>query len=240
MLRPSACCCLETFVDPQRFHGTRLSRGQLVVSGADPQAIGAPARATAANRNRPKRCSSSLCKPMHARCLPVPSCPTLSSRRPQDHAERRTDAIVARLFHRHSRSAPRPGTAPPLAHRIGHRSPRRSCAACAVTRRSPTGHKVSAPKPRERFAAGGWTERYLVPSESIIRDVLIRVAPADLDRALQRWNQTYGQHDETLAIDGKTMCNAIDDRRPSNPCHERRRPSAPRSATPKKSRRIAA
>jgi len=46
---------------------------------------------------------------------------------------------------------------------------------------------------------------------SIIRYVLIRVNPVDLDRALQRWNQTYAHHDESLAIDGKTMCNAIDD-----------------------------
>jgi hypothetical protein len=51
---------------------------------------------------------------------------------------------------------------------------------------------------------------YLVPSESIIRDVLIRVDPDALDRALQQWNASWGQRDETLAIDGKTMCNAID------------------------------
>jgi hypothetical protein len=50
----------------------------------------------------------------------------------------------------------------------------------------------------------------LVPSESIIRDVLIRVDPDALDRALQQWNASWGQRDETLAIDGKTMCNAID------------------------------
>jgi hypothetical protein len=41
--------------------------------------------------------------------------------------------------------------------------------------------------------------------------VLIRVDPLYLDRALQRWNQAYGQEDESLAIEGKTMCNAIDD-----------------------------
>ena len=58
-----------------------------------------------------------------------------------------------------------------------------------------------------RFAKG----RYLVPSEYIIRDVLIRVDPVHLDRALQRWNETYAEKDESLAIDGKTMRNAIDD-----------------------------
>jgi hypothetical protein len=50
----------------------------------------------------------------------------------------------------------------------------------------------------------------LVPSESIIRNVMIRVGPTHLDGAVQRWNQAYGQDDTTLAIDGKTMCNALD------------------------------
>jgi hypothetical protein len=50
----------------------------------------------------------------------------------------------------------------------------------------------------------------VVPSESILRDVLIRVEPAHLDRALQRWNDVHAQQDETLAIDGKTLCNALD------------------------------
>jgi hypothetical protein len=43
-----------------------------------------------------------------------------------------------------------------------------------------------------------------------IRNVLIRVGPADLDRSLQCWNETYGKQDQSLAIDGKTMRNAID------------------------------
>jgi Druantia protein DruA/DDE_Tnp_1-associated len=60
---------------------------------------------------------------------------------------------------------------------------------------------------RCRYEKGG----YSVPSESIIRDLLIRIDPVALDRALQRWNQRYAQEDESLAIDGKTMCNAIDD-----------------------------
>ena len=64
---------------------------------------------------------------------------------------------------------------------------------------------------RQRFGCRYQNRRYLVPSLSIIRDVLIRVNPVHLDRALQRWNQAYAQHDQSLAIDGKTMCNAIDD-----------------------------
>lgn len=40
--------------------------------------------------------------------------------------------------------------------------------------------------------------------------MLIRVDPAALDRALQQWNAAFGQADQSLAIDGKTMCGAID------------------------------
>jgi hypothetical protein len=66
-------------------------------------------------------------------------------------------------------------------------------------------------KARERFDCRCQNKNYVVPSMSVIRDVLIRVDPVHLDRALQRWNQLYGQQDESLAIDGKIMCNAIDD-----------------------------
>jgi hypothetical protein len=66
------------------------------------------------------------------------------------------------------------------------------------------------PKARERFRCRREKGRYVVPSESIIRDVLVRVDPASLDRALNRWNESYGNNDTTMAIDGKTMCNAID------------------------------
>ena len=46
---------------------------------------------------------------------------------------------------------------------------------------------------RKRFGCRYQNKRYMVPSLSTIRDVLIRVDPMHLDRALQRWNQAYGQ-----------------------------------------------
>lgn len=67
------------------------------------------------------------------------------------------------------------------------------------------------PKSRERFGCRRQKDGYVVPSESIIRNVLIRVDPAHLDRALRRWNEVYARQDETLALDGKTMCNALDE-----------------------------
>lgn len=66
-------------------------------------------------------------------------------------------------------------------------------------------------KARERFGCRIDKRVWIVPSESTIRDVLIRVDPVALDQALQRWNADYGQQDQSLAIDGKTMCNAIDE-----------------------------
>lgn len=73
------------------------------------------------------------------------------------------------------------------------------------------------PKSRHRFGCRCEGNHYVVPSESILRNVLIRVEPASLDRALQRWNETYAGEDESLAIDGKTLCNALDDQ--GHPTH---------------------
>ena len=68
-----------------------------------------------------------------------------------------------------------------------------------------------SPAARARFRCRYRDGQYFVPSESILRNVLIRINPAELDQALQNWNEQYGAVDQSLAIDGKTMCNAIDD-----------------------------
>ena len=64
---------------------------------------------------------------------------------------------------------------------------------------------------RARFRCRYRNGRYEVPSRTRIRDLLIRVDPCSLDRALQDWNAQDGEADEGLAIDGKTMCNALDE-----------------------------
>lgn len=66
-------------------------------------------------------------------------------------------------------------------------------------------------KARQRFGCRRTHGQWLVPSEYVIRDLLIRVDPQHLDRALRRWNEVFAPHDESLAIDGKTMCNALDE-----------------------------
>lgn len=70
--------------------------------------------------------------------------------------------------------------------------------------------KHLSPAARARFKCRRVRGQYLVPSESIIRAVLSRVQPAHVDRAIQNWNRQFGREDSSLALDGKTMRNAID------------------------------
>ncbi|MBK1724017.1 transposase family protein [Thiocystis violacea] len=64
---------------------------------------------------------------------------------------------------------------------------------------------------RARFRCRYRNGRYEVPSRTRFRDLLISIPPDDLDRALQGWNAQMGVADEGLALDGKTMRNAIDE-----------------------------
>ena len=66
-------------------------------------------------------------------------------------------------------------------------------------------------KARERFGCRRENGSYVVPSEFVIRDCLIRIEPGALDLALNAWNQAWGAQDEALAMDGKTMKNALDE-----------------------------
>ncbi|MFZ0789625.1 MAG: hypothetical protein WAM94_08380 [Chromatiaceae bacterium] len=60
---------------------------------------------------------------------------------------------------------------------------------------------------RGRYRQG----RYGVPSRGVLRALLMRVDPVELDQALRGWNVQYTATDESLAIDGKTLCNARDE-----------------------------
>ncbi|MDX2464915.1 MAG: DUF4338 domain-containing protein [Porticoccus sp.] len=66
-------------------------------------------------------------------------------------------------------------------------------------------------KARERLGCRHRNRHYSVPSRTTIREVLTRVDPDQLNLALQRWSEQFGQTDEGLAIDGKTMRNAFDE-----------------------------
>ena len=63
---------------------------------------------------------------------------------------------------------------------------------------------------RARFRCRDRNGRYEVPRRTRFRDLLIRIPPEHLDGALQGWNAQMAGADEGLALDGKTMRNAID------------------------------
>ena len=67
-----------------------------------------------------------------------------------------------------------------------------------------------SPSARARFRCRRVRGQYLVPSFGVIRDVLMRVDPQHLERALQSGNARFAPQNTTLALHGKTMCNAID------------------------------
>lgn len=71
--------------------------------------------------------------------------------------------------------------------------------------------KGLGPQARRRFGCRRERDSYVVPSESVIRDCLVRIEPGALDQALQAWNTAWGRHDTALAMDGKTMKNALDE-----------------------------
>jgi len=90
-----------------------------------------------------------------------------------------------------------------------------SFSAAAATLCGTRGHKAISLwakdlgwKARARFPCYYRNQRYEVPSRTVIREVLTRVDPDQLDRALLGWNALYAASDEALALDGKTMCNA--------------------------------
>ncbi len=78
------------------------------------------------------------------------------------------------------------------------------------------GHKAMAewaadlsPRARERFRCRHRGGRHEVPSEFVVRDVPVRVDPDQLDRALQRFHADHASPGDAIAIDGKTLRNAV-------------------------------
>jgi hypothetical protein len=64
---------------------------------------------------------------------------------------------------------------------------------------------------RMRFGCRRERGHYVVPSEFVIRDCLVRIEPGALDQALSAWNRAWAMTDDALAMDGKTMKNALDE-----------------------------
>ena len=200
---------LETFVDPERFRGTVYRAANWTYVG-NTRGYRRTRGGYSANPDSPKMV---FLKPLRAdahellcsTALPSPyrlgeSKMTLSAAQMQS-----LPAFFAEI------------TDPRRAEGKRHRLPTVLAIAAGAVLCGMRGYKAISdwaqslgPKARRRFGCRWRKGRYEVPSEYVIRDVLIRVPPADLDRALRRWNELYAGEDESLAIDGKTMCNALD------------------------------
>ena len=201
---------LETFVDPQRFAGT-------VYRAANWTEVGF----TKGYRRTRQGYSAQAQSPKRVFTYPLVdnACARLCGPLPEFF--HRSGAPKMMMSAEHMRALPEFFYAiadPRRAQGRRHRLPTVLALAAGAILCGMRGYKAIAewahslgPKALARFGCRRDDHgHYLVPSESIIRDVLIRVDPEALDHALQRWNAAFGQRDESLAIDGKTMCNAID------------------------------
>jgi len=200
---------LETFVDPQRFAGTVYRAANWTEVGFT-KGFRRTRQGYSAQAQSPKRVFTyPLVEDARARlCGPLPDL-------------HRSGAPKMMMSAEHMRALPDFFSViadPRRAQGRRHRLPTVLAIAAGATLCGMRGYKAIAdwaqslgPKALARFGCRRDNEgHYLVPSESIIRDVLIRVDPEALDRALQQWNASWGQREESLAIDGKTLCNAID------------------------------
>jgi hypothetical protein len=201
---------LETFVDPQRFRGTIYRAANWLHVGE-----------TRGFRRTGKGYSEKIHSPKIVFLKPLrPGVRELLSRPILDLPYRAGGARIM-LEAEQMRSLPQffadiPD--PRRTHGRRHRLPTVLAIAAGAVLCGMRGYKAISDwanslgqKARERFRCRREHGSCVVPSEYVIRDVLIRVDPLHLDRALQRWNEAYGKEDQSLAIDGKTMCNAIDE-----------------------------
>ncbi len=201
---------LETFVDPRYFHGTvyRAANWQYV---GDTRGFRRTRTGYSAPVHTPKRV---FVRPLVARLHSRLSQPML------DPAYQ-YGAPKLMLSAEHMRSLPAFFADIPDPRRAqGRRHPLPAVlaiATAAVLCRA-RGYKAInqwaqdlGQKARARFRCRYRNGRYEVPSRTRFREVLISVDPQALDLALQGWNAQYAANDEALAIDGKTICNAIDE-----------------------------
>ena len=203
--------CLETFVDPSRFHGTVYRAANWHCVGQT-QGYRRTRDGYSADEQAPKLV---FVRSLHADAQALLANPLLDPRYHPQSPKMMLTAEQMKSLPDFFKEIPDPRRAQGRIHAL----PTVLSIAAAAVLCGMRGYKAIAgwandlgPKARERFRCrrkklGG----YRVPSESIIRDVLIRVDPVAIDAALQKWNALYGTEDQSLAIDGKTLCNAIDE-----------------------------
>ena len=201
---------LETFVDPQRFHGTMYKASNWRYVG-DTKGFRRIRQGYSATAQSPKMV---FLQPLQANAQSLLSQPILPPLYHKGGPNMMLKAEQMRSLPFFFQEIPDPRRAQGRRHFL----PTVLAIAAGAILCGMRGYQAISdwaeslsPKARERFNCRRENGRYVVPSLSVIRDCLIRVDPVHLDRALQRWNQAYGREDTSLAMDGKTMRNAIDE-----------------------------
>ena len=204
-----ALLLLETFVDPRRFHGGVYRAANWLELGLT-QGYRRTRQGYSNEANAPKR--------VFVRALRGDARARLTH--PDHERLELTGDPKIMLNAEQMRSLPMCFTAvtdPRRVHGVRHRLAVVLGIAAGATLCGMRGYKAISDwadalgqQARQRFGCRRENKRYVVPSEFVIRDCLMRIEPDVLDRALNDWNKAWGMHDEALALDGKTMKNALD------------------------------
>jgi len=200
---------LETFVDPRRFYGGVYRAANWIELGL-----------TQGYRRTRDGYSDEADAPKRVFVRPLCRAPRARLTHPERNHPQLTGAPKIMLNAQQMRSLPQCFKIiadPRRAQGRRHRLPVVLAIAAGAILCGMRGYKAIAnwadglgQQARERFGCRRENGHYIVPSEFVIRDCLVRIEPGALDRALNAWNQAWGRRDEALAIDGKTMKNAID------------------------------
>ena len=201
---------LETFVDPRRFHGGVYRAANWLELGL-----------TLGYRRTREGYSDAADAPKRVFVRPLCRDPRRRLTHPDHDRLQLTGAAKIMLNAEQMRSLPLCFTQiadPRRAQGRRHRLPVVLGIAAGATLCGMRGYKAMAnwadglgQQARQRFGCRREKGHYSVPSEFVIRDCLVRIEPGALDRALTAWNKAWGAQDEALAIDGKTMKNALDE-----------------------------
>lgn len=199
---------LETFVDPTRFHGTVYRAANWVCLGQT-KGFRRTREGYGVGDGTPKLVFvRELCGDARARL----ASPILNPEHDTGTAKTMLTAAQMRVLPDYFRDIPDPRTTKGRRHRLHVVL----AIVAAATLCGMRGYKdISGwaqalnQTARERFLCRRENGISLVPSRTIIRDVLIRVDPGALDDALRKWNDTYGEQDPSLLIDRKDMCSPL-------------------------------
>jgi hypothetical protein len=201
---------VETFVDPARFHGGVYRASSWLAIGYSRGFR----RTTAGYSSQTTDIKQIFVKALHRRAQNVLSQHQLSPHFNLGEIKMKITASQMRSLPDFFKDITDPRRAEGLRHRLstvlGIAAGAVLCGMKGYDSISDWANSLSQ-KNRAHFRCRYTQGKYSVPSLSIIRNVLIRTDPHELEAAFQRWNDLYAQEDSSLAIDGKVMCNAIDE-----------------------------